>query len=325
MTLTVPASLVALLAVILSVATFCALVMWQLHRARRRGTWSPLTEDLLRLPGHSLRLEADALQDRLVERYVGIVGASAVLAGVWLVHDDARVRWAATVLVGARMLYVLSRVPALVERHRRVALGRECEEYVGSELNLLMRDGAFVFHDIPYRHGNIDHVVVGHDRVLVVETKGRRKPRAVGAAAHERSREARVRFDGRRLCFPDGATDQPIEQARRHAAHVREAIRRECGFECRVTPVVALPGWFVDAVPCEPDGVLVVNAKRARALRPWIGRRQDPETRRRMNRVACHLDAVARSVAPGSRRTDPDGARYHDRWMNPKVQAPMLR
>lgn len=199
-----------------------------------------------------------------------------------------------------------------------MSLGRECEEYVGQELNLLMRDGAFVFHDLPYRYGNIDHVVVGHDRVLVIETKGRRKPRGTRGA---RSRDAHVRFDGHTLIFPDHTTTEPLDQALRHAEHMREAIRRQCGFGVGVVPVVALPGWFVESVPYEEGGVLVVNPKRARALRGWLGKRGD---RSRANRVACHLDSIARTIAPGSRRTDPDAAEHFDRWMNPRAREPRL-
>ena len=296
------------LAVLVSVFVFGGWLLGQRQLARRRGTWSPLTEELLRVPGHSLRLETDALQDDLLGCYLQFVGMSVFIVAAWLVHDDPRVRWTVVAMAGAIMLRALWRAPRLLERFRRVTLGRECEEYVGQELNLLMRDGAFVFHDIPYRYGNIDHVVVGRDRVLVVETKGRRKPRS---ASGERVREARVRFDGRTLSFPGYETTEPLEQARRHAAHVREAIRCRCGIDCPVIPVVAIPGWFVDAAPYEEGGVLVVNARRAKALRPWLGRRT--AGRARTAPVAHYLNSLARTVAPHSRGSDPGASDFANR------------
>ena len=309
-------SLLATVAVI----AFGALLVWQLHRARRRGTYSPLTEDLLRLPGHGLRREADALGDRVLELYLRFVAMGVLLGGAWFIDGGVGIRWTATVLVGAVMLWTLRQVPSLVRKFHDVSLGREGEEYVGQELNLLMRDGAFVFHDIPYRWGNIDHVV-GHDRVLVVETKARRKPRGSDG---ERSREARVRFDGTHLVFPDGRTDEPIEQARRHADHVRAVLGRLVGAPVRVVPVVALPGWYVESVPFEQGGVLVVNAKRAKVLRRWIGRPGDRALHDRMRQVARHLDGVARTVAPGSRRIDPNASEHLDVWMRPKATEPRL-
>ena len=130
-----------------------------------------------------------------------------------------------------------------------------------------------------------------------------------------------MHFDGRALRFPDRVTDEPIEQARRHATHLREAIRRRHGFEIPVVPVVALPGSFVESVPYEESGVLVVNPKLAKVLRSWLGQRGD---RARADLVARYLDSVVRSISPGSRRTDPDAAERYDRWMNLRAREPSL-
>ena len=63
-----------------------------------------------------------------------------------------------------------------MHRYHTTTKGLRGEEYTGQELNFLMRDGAYVFHDIPYKYGNIDHVVVCQSRILAVETKAYSKP-----------------------------------------------------------------------------------------------------------------------------------------------------
>lgn len=263
MTFTVSSQLAGSVAVLALLLGLQAYIYWLLRGARRRGTYSPLTEDLLRLPGHALRIRRDKLLDEMTEIYLGFLFVT--IPAVVLLSMSKH--WFVRSLIGAvaiaALVYIAIRIARLVDRIRAVSLGLECEEYTGQGLNLLLRDGAFVIHDIPYRYGNIDHVVVGHGRALAVETKGRRKPTGPGS---QTSRDANVRFDGRSLSFAGVETAEPIDQARRHAKFLAEAIEKRCGFRFEVLPVVAIPWWYIDAPQVERGGVLVVNPKRAKAL-----------------------------------------------------------
>lgn len=50
-------------------------------------------------------------------------------------------------------------------------MGGTAEEWTAEELEALDRRRWRVFHDVPVRYGNIDHVVVGPGRVYAIETK----------------------------------------------------------------------------------------------------------------------------------------------------------
>src|SRR5690606_37340526 len=103
--------------------------------------------------------------------------------------------------------------------------------YTGQELNFLMRQGAWVFHDIPYKYGNIDHIVVSKGGVFVVETKAVRKP-----VGEDGKRKSKVSASGGKLHFPHHVTQAPIQQAKRHAEYVSEFLVRKTGKNYPVTP-----------------------------------------------------------------------------------------
>lgn len=121
-------------------------------------------------------------------------------------------------------------------------------------LNLLMREGCHVYHDLDGRYGNIDHLVVGPGGVFAVETKARRKP-----STKNRRKDARVVYDGSRIRFPNYTDAGSLEQACRNAKWVSSWLTDSTGMPVRVQPVVALPGWFVEAKA--RSKVLVVNPK----------------------------------------------------------------
>jgi homoserine kinase len=61
---------------------------------------------------------------------------------------------------------------------------------VAEEINLLMLDGCRVFHDVPIEpYGNIDHVIVAPSAVYAVETKTRRKRKALPKNANQKNYE----------------------------------------------------------------------------------------------------------------------------------------
>ncbi len=310
-------SLIGLIAFGALMSIFVLTIWMHLWLARRQGRYSPFTEDMFRLPAHSLRNEKSDLADDMTNYYLVFVAASCGLIFSVLFFDE-RPRLGAAIAATGGLVYALIKISRLFKRVRKVGLGCEGEEYTGQELNLLMTKGAFVFHDIPYKYGNIDHIVVGFDRILVVETKAVRKPQSPDSA---QSREAVVKYDGETLVFPHFMTSKPIEQAKRHAAYLSDVIQKKCGVSFPVKPVVAIPGWFVERSKEAGTDVLVVNPKRAKALFKWLGERQDKSTR---NRVTNYIASVARSVSPNSKRTDPDASRDYDIWLNPRHKEKVL-
>lgn len=302
--------------VIVSLFVFLSTFFLYIWKARRKERYSPFKEDSLRLPGHSLRLRySDKADDLLVLYMANVFTAIGLALGALYFNGLVRVAFIASTLVV--MIFIITRTWRLLETLQRMRLGKEGEEYVGQELNLLMCRGAHVFHDIPYDYGNMDHLVVGFDKVFVVETKAISKPKIKGK---ENSRESKVVFDGEKLIFPHMSTADPIVQAKMHADYMRDVLKKKCGFEFKVVPVVAIPGWFVESKKGATD-ILVINPKRGKALDCWLGSKECKVAR---NEVAIQLEEVARSAGMRSKLTDPDASAKYDFWFNPKYVEPKL-
>jgi hypothetical protein len=121
---------------------------------------------------------------------------------------------------------------------RNLSLGLDAEIAVGQELNYLMRDGYWVFHDFPAEDFNIDHVVIGKNGVFAVETKGRAKVDNIG--------KNEVVSDGKTLKFPSWLEAKPLEQSRAQSAWLQNWLTRELGEKVEVYAVLALPGWYIE-------------------------------------------------------------------------------
>lgn len=288
---------------------------------RRKGRFSPFTEDFFRLPGHSVRLTHSEYKDDLLLLYMFFCLSEVAMVLIALFVGGVQGLISVIMAVGV-LVYCVVKLNALYANLQATRLGYEGEEYTGQELNLLMLRGAYVFHDIPYKYGNIDHIVIGHDKVFAVETKAIRKPAIAGT---RESKEAKVRFDGTVLKFPHFQTKKPVEQARMHAKYLSEVIEKKCGFSYPVYPVIALPGWHITVKTKSSDPtthpVLVINPKRGKALLSWLGQKQNKDNRKR---VINYIASVSRSISPKSKTTDPNADKYYDSWINPRYTEAVL-
>lgn len=138
-------------------------------------------------------------------------------------------------------------------------LGIRGEQYVGAELDAIQDRDLKVFHDVvisdPNGDWNIDHVIVTRAGLFAVETKAKRKKRAVDSPSHKLS------FDGHKVNFPDGSYDvDSVKQASRQARWLEQKVREWCGgISVPVIPVLTYPGWLVDVTG--KGEVQVVNPK----------------------------------------------------------------
>lgn len=292
-----------------SVALFVLLVGYLLWRDRRNCRYSPFTENFFRLPGHSTRLIHDELVEDIMWGYLIFVITSAFV--VWNVVSNPSINILVLFAILV-MCYLMYRTYHLYEKAQKYRLGCEGEEFTGQELNLLMLSGAYVFHDIPYKYGNIDHIVVGKDKLFVVETKAFEKPQK---AKTEKGRDATVRYDGNTLFFPKYSTSKPLEQVKMAADFVENVLLKKTGEKFQVIPVVALPGWFVEQGASKSAEVLVINPKRGKALKNRLGEFTNYRLRQD---VVRHIAAVSRTIKPKSKISDPNAADEFDFWSNPK-------
>lgn len=274
-------------------AVAITVISWA-RRARLSGRRSPLTQGLLRPAGHTLRNQFDdAFTDVMVLLMTvlflpALVGA--MYGSVFLVPGQPFSWFRAAVyltFVIALIAFATYRMVKLHAKAMNLRMGWDAEMATGQELDQLMRRGAVVFHDFPAVDFNIDHVLICPAGIYAVETKSRMKP--------ERGNKdsAKVSYDGKVLIFPDWADTQIVEQARRQAKWLAAELSKAVGESVQVTPVVALPGWFIDATG--RSDVRVLNPKNFRYLLESRGTPLSPVL---VDRVSYQVEQRCRDVAP---------------------------
>lgn len=262
-------------------------------RARRR---SPVAIDLLRGPGHTLREQlddvgADVLSDVFVLMLVPLLALTAFLAQSHLrgLEKMSRLVPIYGVLVLIFVALIVRKLWRAGEQLDKLKAGYDAELAVGQELDQLMRQGAYVFHDFPADSFNIDHVVIAREGIFAVETKGFTKPnRGQGRA------DATAVFDGRILKFPTWTTKEPLEQAERQAEWLAKWLTSATGSPVHVLPILALPGWFVEL--SGRGSVSVYNGKQLAQLLKSRG--AQPLADQDVQRVVHQVQQRCRTVAP---------------------------
>lgn len=270
-------------------------------RVYKKDRKSPLTRDLLRSPGESLRIKIENLSSDIAvylmvlyllpsmilatylsQVYFGAVKENNVIIGIYF--------FAALGFIG----FCLYKLWKLLKERNNYQLGLDCELAVGQELNQLMLNGCRVFHDFPVeefnKKFNIDHIVVSTKGVFAVETKGRAK------SDKNPDKEERVFYDGQGLKFPGWAEKEPLEQAKSNADWLSRWLGSAVGESVSVYPIVALPGWYVERREASKTEVYVINPKNPQALFNIIGKCSLSETL--IERICHQLEQKCRDVEP---------------------------
>ncbi|MBT2305126.1 NERD domain-containing protein [Variovorax paradoxus] len=262
-------------------------------RARRR---SPVGIDLLRSPGHTLRDQideagTDVLSDAFLLMLVPLMALAVFLAQSHLRGLQGMMHLGPiyAVLAMSFVAFMVRRLWRAGEKLDKLKAGYDAELAVGQELDQLMRQGAFVFHDFPATNFNIDHVVIAAEGLFAVETKGFTKPKRGQGRA-----DASVAFDGKVLKFPTWTTKEPLEQAERQAEWLAKWLTNATGSPVHALPVLALPGWFV-----ELSGRGNVSVYSGRQLPQLLrSRGAQPLSDQDVQRIAHQVQQRCRTVAP---------------------------
>jgi hypothetical protein len=274
-------------------------LVWR-RRNRRQVRLSPLTRELLRAPGHSLRL---AVEDAYYEFMTLTASMSLMPILMFSFHlsqsyfggmPETVFRGVCSLLVTVLFLAVLGvLLVRLLERRKRLVLGLEGELATGEELNQLMLDGCRVFHDIETRWGNIDHVVVSHSGLFTVETK------LLGKLQSGEGRgEAVVDHENNIVRFPDRTYRIPVEQLETQAKWLSQFLSEAVGERVEAEPILALPGWFIK----ERVGrgrVFVINPLRPKRF--FVHERR-VFSEAQVQRIAHQLEQLCRNVEPSFRQ-----------------------
>jgi len=300
-------SIVLFIGVLSFVVSIFLVIWWQ----RRKKRYSPLVEAALRLPGYSLSVKIDDLWDRLLFVYIFL--AALPFLYIYQVNiDHVSNGTLVFVLFFIAGLMALATLIKILLKIRDYQLGRDGEIYTGQELNLLMREGAWVFHDIRYQYGNIDHLVVSTGGVFVVETKAARKPTNTRG-----KKEHIVKVSSEKFIRPNlGA--EPIEQVERNADYIRKVLFNELGFKPLVVSCIALPGWFVKPNPLYvKQKVIVFNPKRKASILKLVSRNKMPIEK--VGEIADFFDRRCRTMVSKADITDPNANEKYDFLLNRKA------
>lgn len=287
------------------------------HLARKSGVRSPFVEDFLRLPGHTARLQRLAYFDELTESYNQFLLLSVLLVFSSLfIHSLLGAICLVVAIAG--VAFTLKNAWSLFATIQAANLRCDGEEYTGQELNYLWAQGASVYHDIPHPGGNIDHIVIGNDKVLVVESYPYYKK---DAGNNSENSNWQVEFNGETLQFPAFETREPIENAIRNAQYLKRQLLENCEVDFQVMPVVAIPGWHVKISTEKRAEILVINPRRGAGLKAWLGKTKDSKARKV---VSTYLSTVARSIPPRSKRTDSNASKEFEFWLSPRFKNKIL-
>jgi hypothetical protein len=287
---------------VLFLATVMAMFYWQMRCRKRRN---PFPEDvsLLRAPGETQQVWLRKFDEDLGRN---LVGAGLVPAGVLLLLFWLSIRlkgwWILVGLGVSAAVFVTAFIAAVrwltgkMHEYRDRYLGYFGERYVAEMLAPLQQRGWWIFHDVPCEaHGrkfNIDHVAVGLGGVFVIETKTRSK-----GSARPGRKDNQVFFDGRVLDWPWGEDSYGLEQAERNAIWLSETLKAETGGHVHVSPILTLPGWWLEVRPSR-------NSRLAQVANPkWLAKRLgdapallNPE---QVAAIATKLDERCRNVKYG--------------------------
>jgi len=265
------------------------ILMWRKRRAHAARR-SPLTADLLRAAGQGIQ---DELEDMLGWLFLLVI-APLIMYSIHLTQSyvigakESTFRTGLSVLAGLCFVsYGTFKLLRLAHRKEKLSIGRDAEVMVAQELNQLMREGATVYHDVPAEGFNIDHVVLCSAGVFALETKGRSKPKTGNGKM-----DALVEFDGKALKFPRWTETKPLAQAERQAQWLQKWLSSAVGEALPVTPVLVLPGWFVERPG--KSRVLVFNGKNPNFLLRM--KNSEPLSPQTIQRVAHQIEQRCRTV-----------------------------
>lgn len=236
-------AVVTVIATSLPLALALGVVWWQLRQGRLLNAQDEADDVAAKLPAERQRRRIETRSDKIqwltVQMLIaGMLAWIAVVASQ-IPWDELRLTWidGAVLLVAAGwVVMTLRQLSVLWEERRGGGDGVRAEVAVARRLDGLQALGCQVFHELPVRDFDIDHVLIGASAVFAIETKARRRGNGLSAE---------VRYDGQTLHFPHWAETRPLEQARMQAQWLAEYLREQLGQPIPVVPVLCLPGWTV--------------------------------------------------------------------------------
>jgi hypothetical protein len=266
---------------------------------KRKGLKSPLTSQLLRSPGESLRAQIEKANEGLFEAFfmVAIVPSLVIGACFSSLFISGKTMGTSTIAVGIIIwvcftVYYIQRIFRLLSQRRNLRLGLDGELAVAEELNKLMFSGYHVYHDFPAEKFNIDHILIGPVGVFAVETKTRSKRKGPRGKS-----SADVTYDGKKLIFPNGFYEvNALTQAKDQALWLGKWLSSAVGEKVNVEPIVTIPGWYVKRLTQEE--IPVLNPKKEIEIHITSSGRKNILSDVMIARIVHQIDQSCRHIEP---------------------------
>lgn len=234
--------------ILLGIGFFLSFLAVYFFRQSIKEKKSPVNDKLLRSPGETLRQEIDKISDTMVEKLLFLV-IMPVWIGSFLIiqplSSNQNIDIISLILVFLIFFPVFIwqsiQLYKLLSKRKNLQLGYDCELAVAQMLCPLYKLGYEIYHDFQATDNfNIDHIAVGPHGVFAIETKGRSRSK------ENKEGNWKIQYTGEKLIFHNFYETKPIEQARSQAKWLFNWIKEATGEQAPVTPVLAIPGWFID-------------------------------------------------------------------------------
>lgn len=252
---------------------------------------SPLKDKPLRNPGETLLKEIDDYKyDHVLTPFL-MMTFLVVLAGLewayWYLKSP-RSPWTFTFIAVGGVIYCFFKIRRSINQLKNLRQGHHGEVAVGQYLEHLREGGARVFHDVPGKGFNLDHVVIAPSGIYVIETKTYSKPD---------KGDPTIFFDGDHIELRGYITKEPVVQVKAAAGFLRVLLKESTGQNFLVKPVVVFPGWYVQpTAEARNSEVWVLNPK---ALPAFIERSKNQLAPDRLTMAAFHLSRYIRDYKTG--------------------------
>ncbi len=271
-----------------------AILLIESHKKKKKRQAQMGTETL-RGPGQSLLIRLDNTNGDIHGSYAYLLAIPLAVIVAHLVVSyilETPESWGRFLVSGGIALAYLfgctGRLMMLRAKRNAYRHAYDGEVAVAKELNRLMEEGYYVYHDFPADQFHIDHIVIGPTGVMAVETKTRSK-----SSSRNRENDPVVTYDGRMLHFPKYSDYEVIEKAKHQAVWLSEWIASTVGEDIAARAMVALPGWSVKRTSA--DGIPVVNPSQIETLFKHIKPR--PLTESQMTSIVSEIDRQCRNSA----------------------------
>ncbi|ARU56428.1 nuclease-like protein [Oleiphilus messinensis] len=239
------------IALLISLSIMPFIVIYIALYSAIRPSWlkeNPLTKELRRPPGHSLKVRIDDAHSEIVLNILLTYASFQfpfVILGIFSLMQLPSTFFTVLILFSFSWIacvWFAHKIYVLFKQMSQLKLGYECELAVGQELDQLMMQGYRVFHDVQADGFNIDHLAVGSNGVFAIETKGRRRP----VTNIDKDKRYKVNCYSTHLEFPTWKESDVFNQAERQANWVSKWLSDASGMDVRAVPVIVLPGWFLE-------------------------------------------------------------------------------